>query len=131
MHLLRRMTAPPRSEKALWVAIATKAPLACPEHPTILDVPDRCRRRCFTPRASGAPDMRAVVPLVLVLLPTAVSAEDLHHKPSDVKASIDRGLAFLAKDALAWKDEHNCVSCHHAALVVWSLREAKLNGHSV
>ena len=48
-----------------------------------------------------------------------------------VAATIDRGLAFLVKDALAWKSEHNCVSCHHAGLVIWSLREAKLQGHAV
>jgi hypothetical protein len=69
--------------------------------------------------------------MILILLPVAASAEDLRHKPSDVNAAIDRGLAFLAKDALAWKEEHHCVSCHHAALVVWSMREAKLRGHAV
>lgn len=50
---------------------------------------------------------------------------------SAVSTSIDRGLAFLVKDALAWKKEHNCVSCHHAALVVWAMREAKQRGHAV
>ena len=48
-----------------------------------------------------------------------------------VGAAIDRGLAFLTKDALAWKAEHNCASCHHASLVVWSMREAKRRGHAV
>jgi squalene-hopene/tetraprenyl-beta-curcumene cyclase len=86
---------------------------------------------CLELAASGSSDMRAIVPIVLVLLPTTVSADDLRHKPSDVEATLDRGLAFLAKDALAWKDEHKCASCHHAALVVWALREAKLRGHSV
>jgi N-acyl-D-amino-acid deacylase len=50
---------------------------------------------------------------------------------SVVGATIDRGLSFLARDALAWKKEHNCVSCHHAGLVVWSMREAKQQGHTV
>jgi hypothetical protein len=59
------------------------------------------------------------------------SAQGPRPKPADVKATIDRGLAFLAKDALAWKKEHNCVSCHHASLVVWATREAKLRGHAV
>src|SRR5262249_19535194 len=27
--------------------------------------------------------------------------------------------------------EHNCASCHHASLVVWATREAKLRGHAV
>src|SRR5262245_25184277 len=49
--------------------------------------------------------------------------------PSD--AALDRGLAFLAKDALAWKADHNCVSCHHASLVVWAMQEAKQKGRPV
>ena len=52
-------------------------------------------------------------------------------QPPPVRATIDRGLAFLAKDAVAWKNEHNCVSCHHAAHVVWSMREAKQRGIAV
>jgi hypothetical protein len=49
----------------------------------------------------------------------------------DAKSAIARGAAFLAKDSLQWKKDHNCVSCHHAALVSWALREAKLRGHAV
>lgn len=49
----------------------------------------------------------------------------------DTRATIDRGLAFLVKDALAWKTEHNCVSCHHAGLVIWSMRDAKQRGFAV
>ena len=48
-----------------------------------------------------------------------------------VDAAIDRGLGFLVKDAIAWKAAHNCVSCHHAGLTVWALREAKQRGHAV
>src|SRR5690242_4201865 len=58
-------------------------------------------------------------------------AEGPAASPADVVATIDRGLAFLAKDAVAWKNEHNCVSCHHAGLVIWSMREAKQRGHAV
>jgi hypothetical protein len=59
------------------------------------------------------------------------SAQEVVVKSADVSAAIDRGLSFLTKDALAWKAEHNCVSCHHAALVVWAMREAKEHGHAV
>ena len=38
---------------------------------------------------------------------------------------------FWPKTRVAWKNEHNCVSCHHAGLVIWSMREAKLRGHAV
>jgi hypothetical protein len=65
------------------------------------------------------------------VLPGAVSAQDFRQKPSRVGAAIDRGLDFLVKDALAWKNTHNCVSCHHASLVIWSMREAKERGHAV
>jgi hypothetical protein len=76
--------------------------------------------------------MRSVVILVVVIIVTGTaSAQEPRPKSSDVSATIDRGLAFLAKDALAWKKEHNCASCHHASLVVWATREAKLRGHAV
>ena len=38
----------------------------------------------------------------MAILAGAASTQDLRHKPSDVGASIDRGLIFLAKDAMAW-----------------------------
>jgi outer membrane protein assembly factor BamB len=44
---------------------------------------------------------------------------------------VDREGTTLVKDALAWKAEHKCVSCHHAALVTWAMREAKQHGHAV
>jgi hypothetical protein len=76
--------------------------------------------------------MRAIVPHVLVLIATgAAAADEPRREPSDVKATIDRGLAFLAGDAVAWRDEHQCASCHHAALVAWSLREARRHGYPV
>ncbi len=52
-------------------------------------------------------------------------------QPSGVSATIDRGLAFLVKDALAWKKDHDCASCHHASLMIWSMREAKQRGFAV
>ena len=60
---------------------------------------------------------------------TKVQARDL--KPGAASQTINLGLSFLARDAVAWKEEHNCSSCHHAALVVWSMNEAKLHGHAV
>lgn len=76
--------------------------------------------------------MRGLVPLFLVaVFPAAASAQDTGAKRSTLDTTIDRGLAFLVKDALAWKTEHNCVSCHHAGLVIWSMREAKQRGHTV
>jgi squalene-hopene/tetraprenyl-beta-curcumene cyclase len=69
--------------------------------------------------------MRLIVVLVASALPAAASAQDARPKQADVDATIARGLGFLVKDALAWKRDHNCASCHHASLVICSLREAK------
>ena len=75
--------------------------------------------------------MRLILAMVVACVPAAASAHGSRTKTTDGGAAIDRGLAFLAKDALAWKKAHNCVSCHHAGLVIWSLREAKQRGHAV
>jgi hypothetical protein len=61
--------------------------------------------------------------------PASILERDV--ESADVHRAIDRGLAFLAKDAVAWRDEHHCASCHHASLVVWAMREAKFRGHAV
>jgi hypothetical protein len=72
--------------------------------------------------------MRTLAVGLVVLIPLSAHAAD---GAADGDAVIDRGTAFLVKDALAWKKEHNCVSCHHAGLVVWALREAKQAGRTV
>lgn len=69
--------------------------------------------------------------LVTAALPGWATAEDTASQPPSLKVAIDRGLSFLAKDALAWKNDHNCVSCHHAGLVTWAMHEAKARGHAV
>ena len=77
--------------------------------------------------------MRLIVAIVVATLAgaAAAAAEDLRPEPASVGVTIDRGLGFLVSDALAWKEKHKCVSCHHAGLVVWSMREAKQRGHTV
>lgn len=68
---------------------------------------------------------------VLCLLASCARGQAEDAAKSDPRAIIDRGLAFLVKDALAWKEKHNCASCHHAALTIWALHEAKVRGHQV
>ena len=79
----------------------------------------------------GDSRMRTVALTILMALPLAAAGHDKPAKPAKVDATIERGLGFLAKDALAWKKEHNCVSCHHAGLVMWAMREAKQYKHAV
>ena len=75
--------------------------------------------------------MRSIVTVLAIILSQAAPAQKPLDEPAALTATIERGLAFLAEDAMAWKSEHKCVSCHHAGLVVWSMREAKERGHSV
>jgi Squalene-hopene cyclase N-terminal domain len=72
-----------------------------------------------------------VAALIVLFASSAIAADAPTSQPSPIAASIDRGLAFLAKDAVAWREEHHCVSCHHASLVVWAMREAKQAGRAV
>ena len=44
---------------------------------------------------------------------------------------IERGLQFLQKEALAWKEAHQCAACHHAAAMMWTFNEAKAAGYRV
>jgi hypothetical protein len=71
-----------------------------------------------------------IVGLLFLALAEVAAAEESATQLGPAFA-IARGTAFLAKDALRWKKDHNCVSCHHAALVSWALRDAKLKGHAV
>jgi hypothetical protein len=83
------------------------------------------------PGACGVSDMRVIAAIVVSVLLAGASAQAARPKPANVEPAIDRGLGFLVKDALAWKEKHHCVSCHHAGLVIWSMREARQFGHAV
>ncbi len=47
------------------------------------------------------------------------------------RKSIERGLQFLEKDAIKWRRERGCATCHHGAMTVWALAEAKAQGFAV
>ena len=71
---------------------------------------------------------RLLAVLTLVLL--SVDARGSDPAP-DVKGTINRGLAFLAKDSLAWKESKQCYECHHAPFTIWALNEGKKQGYAV
>jgi hypothetical protein len=75
--------------------------------------------------------MRWLVVIILACPAATASAQDARPQKDKVGAAIERGLGFLVRDALAWKEKHNCVSCHHAGLIIWSMRQAKERGHAV
>jgi hypothetical protein len=44
---------------------------------------------------------------------------------------VERGIHFLEVDAVKWKAERGCATCHHGMLTVWALSEAKAQGYPV
>jgi hypothetical protein len=71
--------------------------------------------------------MRRLAAIVtLIVLPAGAAAAD---PAPDVKETIDRGLTFLAKDNLAWKEKRQCAECHHAPFTIWALNEGKKRGY--
>jgi len=66
--------------------------------------------------------------LTLVVLSSSTLAAD---PAQDVKRTIERGLTFLAKDNLTWKEKRKCFECHHAPFTIWALNEGKKQGYVV
>lgn len=57
-------------------------------------------------------------------------AEDAK-KAQQVQKAVERGLTFLERDALKWRKERGCATCHHGTMTVWALSEAKAQGYAV
>ncbi len=73
--------------------------------------------------------MRRVSAVVsLIVLPLGAAAAD---PAPNVREAINRGLTFLAKDNLAWKEKRHCAECHHAPFTIWALNEGKKQGYAV
>src|SRR5262249_3917415 len=51
--------------------------------------------------------------------------------PREVDRAVERGLAFLEKDAAKWRKEHQCATCHHGTMTVWAFTEARRRGYGV
>src|SRR4051794_25798301 len=66
----------------------------------------------------------------LALFPAFAAAGESWPAPG-VREAAGRGLEFLTKDALAWKEKYQCASCHHGPLMIWSLNEATRWGYPI
>jgi hypothetical protein len=78
-----------------------------------------------------------VLPLSLTVLLTAVAADvppqpaPAAPAPAQVRRSVERSLAFLEKDGLAWMEQKKCASCHAVPLTLWSQYEARKHGFAI
>jgi hypothetical protein len=48
----------------------------------------------------------------------------------EVRASVERSLAFLQKEGTAWMSR-GCASCHHVPMMAWSHHEAERHGFTI
>ena len=61
----------------------------------------------------------------------AASATGLGPGSDAAGPAVERALGFLQKDAAKWRDEHHCATCHHGAMTVWALHDARERGYAV
>ena len=61
--------------------------------------------------------------------PTAAKPAALSVK--ELRPAIEKGLAFLEKEGLAWMNQRKCIACHHGAFLLWSHNEARTRGFTV
>ncbi len=62
-------------------------------------------------------------------MPQQLQAEDSVVSPA--RSAIDRSLSFLQRDAVKWRQEKNCSTCHHGTMTLWVQLEAKSRGFAV
>jgi hypothetical protein len=55
---------------------------------------------------------------------------DAEPNTGEVRASVERSLAFLRKEGTAWMSR-GCASCHHIPMMAWSHHEAEKHGFTI
>ena len=53
--------------------------------------------------------------------------------PLDVRArqAVERAIPYIEREGAAWIRERNCLACHYAGYMLWSLHEAELHGFAL
>ena len=76
---------------------------------------------------------RALTLLAASLACSIDRADDKPGTPSEaeLRATITKGLGYLAKGGDQWMEEKNCNSCHHMPQVLWNHREARARGFAI
>lgn len=47
------------------------------------------------------------------------------------RIAIERALKFVQADAVKWRQERTCATCHHGAMTIWVQSEAKSRGFAI
>lgn len=72
-----------------------------------------------------------LVPVAVVMLWSKVIWADDPITAEIIRNTIDRGIVYLQIDAVKWRAEHQCATCHHGTLTVLAFAEAKQSGIQV
>jgi len=78
-----------------------------------------------------------VIAFLVTALPAKPFGDDAVRKtptPTAVERghmAIKSGVAFLQKDAVEWRRQKTCATCHHGVMTVWAMSEAKAHGYTV
>src|SRR5579871_3650698 len=76
---------------------------------------------------------RSFIGLLTVLLTVAcaATAPAAERPRSPENQAVQKALVFLENEAIQWKQEHRCLSCHHGTMTIWVLNEANGQGYHV
>jgi squalene-hopene/tetraprenyl-beta-curcumene cyclase len=69
--------------------------------------------------------------LALLALASQGRSDETGPTRDDVRKAIERGLPFVEKEGLAWKEERKCASCHRFTFTLWAFHDAKRQGFAV
>ena len=69
--------------------------------------------------------------LAFCTLATATMAIGDETEPLSEQMTIERALSFIQADAVKWRQEKNCSTCHHGTMTMWVQLEAKQKGFAV
>ncbi|MGE3804273.1 MAG: prenyltransferase/squalene oxidase repeat-containing protein [Gemmataceae bacterium] len=72
--------------------------------------------------------MRKLALVLLLAVSGPVRADDTSPAAKDVRATLEKSLAFVDKASTAWVKERKCVSCHHVTFQLWGQRLAAQQG---
>lgn len=76
--------------------------------------------------------MKIALSLIVSLLASpAMHASEPIPVVSQAQKAVERGLEFLQQDAVQWRNDKKCATCHHGTMTVWALLEAKSQGYTV
>lgn len=57
--------------------------------------------------------------------------EKTNNQAPQARLVIERGLTFLEKDTVKWRQERGCATCHHGTMTILAMSEARSQGYAV